>query len=184
VVQDRSRQERVASLNRTPLSRSAYRSPGKTGNERRVVKMTRLTLGDIERPNTAGECWLLSRGLCFRTDELDPSCRSRAIIKLTFLLERKLAFRVKPERRSRPYSGEFQMPRFYFHKHLNGQTVPDRRGTSLRNENEACARAVRRTPPALRKSVSSVRNTYLAWEVSDGERTIYVVRGKVVIEKC
>jgi threonyl-tRNA synthetase len=32
---------------------------------------------------------------CFRTDELDPSCGSRAIIKLTFLLERKLAFRVE-----------------------------------------------------------------------------------------
>jgi hypothetical protein len=32
------------------------------------------------------------------------------------------------------------MPRFYFHKHVNGQTVPDRRGTSLRNENDACAR--------------------------------------------
>ncbi|WP_409411313.1 DUF6894 family protein [Bradyrhizobium sp. AUGA SZCCT0182] len=76
------------------------------------------------------------------------------------------------------------MPRFYFHKHLNGQTVPDRRGTALRNKNEACARAVRCTPSALRKSVSSVRNTYLAWEVSDGERTIYVVRGTVVIEKC
>jgi hypothetical protein len=45
------------------------------------------------------------------------------------------------------------MPRFYFHKHLNGQTVPDRRGTSLRNINEACARAVRCTPSALRKSV-------------------------------
>jgi hypothetical protein len=74
------------------------------------------------------------------------------------------------------------MPRFYFHKHLNGQTVPDRRGTSLRNRNEACARAVRCTTSALRKSVSSVRNTYLAWEVSDGERTIYVVRGTVVIE--
>ena len=27
------------------------------------------------------------------------------------------------------------------------------------------------------------KNTYLAWEVSDGERTIYVVSGKVVIEK-
>jgi hypothetical protein len=79
--------------------------------------------------------------------------------------------------------GEFQMPRFYFHKHLNGQTVPDRRGTSLRNKNEACARAVRCTPLALKKSVSSVRNTYLAWEVSDGEHTIYVVRGVVVIEK-
>jgi hypothetical protein len=75
------------------------------------------------------------------------------------------------------------MPRFYFHKHLNGQTVPDRRGTSLRNENEACAHAVRCTPLTLRKSASSGKNTYLAWEVSDGQRTIYVVRGNVVIEK-
>ena len=75
------------------------------------------------------------------------------------------------------------MPRFFFHKHLNGQTVPDRRGTSLRNENEACAHAVRCTPLALRKSVSRKKNTYLAWEVSDGERPIYVVRGNVVIEK-
>ena len=75
------------------------------------------------------------------------------------------------------------MPRFYFHKHLNGRTVLDRRGTSLRNEKDACAHAVRCTPSALRKSVSSVRNTYLTWEVSDGERTIYVVRGKLVIEK-
>jgi hypothetical protein len=75
------------------------------------------------------------------------------------------------------------MPRFYFHKHLNGQTVPDRRGVSLRDENEACAHAVRRTPLALRKSVSSGKDTYLAWEVSDGDRTICVVRGKVVIEK-
>ena len=75
------------------------------------------------------------------------------------------------------------MPRFYFHKHLNGQTVPDSRGISLRNKNEACARAVRCTPLALRKSASSARNTYLAWEVSDGERTVYVVRGTVVIEK-
>jgi hypothetical protein len=75
------------------------------------------------------------------------------------------------------------MPRFYFHKHLNGQTVSDRRGTSLRSENEACAHAVRCTYLALRKSVSGGKNTYLAWEVSDGERTIYVVRGKIVIEK-
>jgi hypothetical protein len=75
------------------------------------------------------------------------------------------------------------MPRFYFHRHLNGQTVPDRRGTSLPNKNEACAHAVRCTPLALRKSLSRRKNTYLALEVSDGERTIYVVRGKVVIEK-
>lgn len=75
------------------------------------------------------------------------------------------------------------MPRFYFHKHLNGQIVPDRRGTSLRNENEACAHAVRRTPSALRKSSSGMKDAYLAWEVSDGERTICVVRGKLIIEK-
>jgi hypothetical protein len=75
------------------------------------------------------------------------------------------------------------MPRFYFHMHLNGHTVPDRRGASLRNENDACAHAVRCTPLALRESVRDVKNTYLAWEVSDGERTICVVRGKVVIEK-
>ena len=75
------------------------------------------------------------------------------------------------------------MPKFYFHKHLNGKTVPDRRGTSLHNEDEACAYAVRCTPLALKKSVSRAKDTYLAWEVSDGERTICVVRGKVVIEK-
>jgi hypothetical protein len=75
------------------------------------------------------------------------------------------------------------MPRYYFHKHLNGQKVPDRRGTSLRDENDARFHAVRRTPWALRKSVGNGKNTYLAWEVSDGERTIYVVRGKVVIQK-
>jgi hypothetical protein len=75
------------------------------------------------------------------------------------------------------------MPRFYFHKHLNGKTAPDRRGTSLRNENDACAHAVRCTHLALRKSASCAKNTYLSWEVSDGERTIYVVRGKVLIEK-
>jgi hypothetical protein len=111
-------------------------------------------------------------------------CGSRPIIKFSFCLERILALRVEsPEAGGKQNSGEFQMPRFFFHKHLNGQTVPDRRGTSLRNENEACAHAVRRTPLALRKSVSTKKNTYLAWEVSDGEHTIYVVRGKVVVEK-
>jgi hypothetical protein len=88
-----------------------------------------------------------------------------------------------PEINGKQNSGEFQMPRFYFHKHVNGQTVPDRLGISLRNENEACAHAVRCTPLAVRKSFSGGKNTYLAWEVSDGERTIYVVRGNVVIEK-
>jgi hypothetical protein len=65
------------------------------------------------------------------------------------------------------------MPRFYFHKHLNVETVPDRRGIPLRNKKEACAHAVRCAPLALRKSISRRKNTYLALEVSDGERTIH-----------
>jgi hypothetical protein len=77
---------------------------------------------------------------------------------------------------------EFPMPKYYFHTHINGQTLPDRQGTSLRDETEACARAVRSTPLKLRKSASRPRNTYVAVEVSDGERTLYVVRGKVIIE--
>jgi hypothetical protein len=75
------------------------------------------------------------------------------------------------------------MPRYYFHRHLNGRVVRDQSGTSLRDESEACAYAVRCTPLTLRKSVSPRRNTYLALEVSDGQRTLCVVRGKVVIEK-
>src|ERR1700757_4702438 len=44
-----------------------------------------------------------------------------------------------PRAAGKENSGKFQMPRFYFHMHLNGHTVPDRRGASLRNENDACA---------------------------------------------
>ena len=40
--------------------------------------------------------------------------------------ERKCAFRVMLTWRQKRTRGEFHMPRFYFHKHLNGQMVPDR----------------------------------------------------------
>ena len=61
------------------------------------------------------------------------------------------------------------MPKYYFHRHLNGMVVRDQSGTSLRDESEACAYAVRCTPLTLRKSVIPRRNTYLALEVSDGQ---------------
>lgn len=70
------------------------------------------------------------------------------------------------------------MPRYYFHKYLNGKVTPDRSGTFLANEREACSHAVRCAPAALRRT-----NTYLALEVSDGARTLFVVRGKVTVEK-
>jgi len=75
------------------------------------------------------------------------------------------------------------MPKYYFHMHINGRSLPDRRGVSFRDGTEACARAVRCTPLTLRKTASRRRNTYVAVEVSDGERALYVVRGKLIIEK-
>jgi hypothetical protein len=36
---------------------------------------------------------------------------------------------------------------------------------------------------ALRKATSRGKNTYVAWEVSNGARTIYAVRGKITVEK-
>ncbi|WP_425304829.1 DUF6894 family protein [Bradyrhizobium erythrophlei] len=93
-------------------------------------------------------------------------------------MERRFSLRVGQEE-----LGRVPDARFYFYKHINGQTLPDRRGTTLRNNSEACAHAVRCTPLTLSKLARSGKSTYHAWQVSDGQRTIYVVRGKVVIEK-
>jgi hypothetical protein len=75
------------------------------------------------------------------------------------------------------------MPRFYFHQHLNGQFAEDRRGRQFANAKEACEHAVHRTPAALRKTADAGCDTHLATEISDGERTVAIVRGKVIIEK-
>jgi hypothetical protein len=75
------------------------------------------------------------------------------------------------------------MPRFYFHQHLNGQVAEDRRGRQFANIKEACEHVVHRIPAVLRKTIRTTRNTYLATEISDGKRTLAVVRAKVIIEK-
>jgi hypothetical protein len=74
------------------------------------------------------------------------------------------------------------MPRFYFHRHLNGQFAQDRRGRQFASVNAACEYAVQRTPAILRKIVASTSNTHLATEITDGKRIVCVVRGKVLIE--
>jgi len=74
------------------------------------------------------------------------------------------------------------MPRFYFHQHLNGRFLEDRRGREFPSVQEACEHAVHRTPAVLRKVAVPTGNTHLATEISDGKRTVCVVRGKVVIE--
>jgi hypothetical protein len=75
------------------------------------------------------------------------------------------------------------MKRFYFNRYLNGRLTEDRRGVQFGSADEACAHAVRRMPTVLLKTIRPGINTHLATEVSDGRRTFYVVRGKVIIER-
>jgi hypothetical protein len=75
------------------------------------------------------------------------------------------------------------MPRFYFHRHLNGQFAEDQRGRQFANVKDACEHAVHRTPLILRTTVRATRNTHLATQISDGKHTVCIVRGKVLIEK-
>jgi hypothetical protein len=76
-----------------------------------------------------------------------------------------------------------KMPRYFFHQHLNGTVAKDQRGVQLANSREACELAVQRIPAVLGRNLRSTCNTHLATEVSDGKRTLLVVRGKVLIEK-
>ena len=75
------------------------------------------------------------------------------------------------------------MPQFYFHQHLNGRLAEDRLGLSFASADEACAHAVHSAPAVLGENVRPTADTYLATEVSDGKRTLFVVRGAVIIQK-
>ncbi len=75
------------------------------------------------------------------------------------------------------------MPRFYFRQHMNGQPMPKhQKGREFANPADACIDAVRRTPGLLRKILRPDANTFLSTEVSDGERTRFIIRGKVTID--
>jgi hypothetical protein len=75
------------------------------------------------------------------------------------------------------------MPRFFFHQNLNGSLAEDRLGVSFASADEACAHAVHSTATVLGGNVRSTADTFLATEVSDGKRTLFVVRAAVVIQK-
>jgi hypothetical protein len=77
------------------------------------------------------------------------------------------------------------MPQFYFNRYVNGRRLPnDRLGRQFISEEEARAYAVRRTPALLRKTLrSATTDIYLATEVCDGERTLCIVRGKLLIHE-
>ena len=80
-------------------------------------------------------------------------------------------------------SASILMPRFYFHHRSNGQLVEDQQGLQFPNAEEASAYAIRRTSDVLGQTLSSTVNTYLTIEVTNGERSLCVVRGTVIIER-
>jgi hypothetical protein len=75
------------------------------------------------------------------------------------------------------------MPRFYFHHRSNGKLKEDQRGLQFPNADRARTHAIRRTSDVLGKTLSSTNNTYLTIEVTNGERSLCVVRGTVIIER-
>jgi hypothetical protein len=75
------------------------------------------------------------------------------------------------------------MPRFYFHHRSNGQLNEDQRGLQFPNADKALAHAIRRSSHVLGRILRSSENTYLTIEVTNGERSLCVVRGTVTIER-
>jgi hypothetical protein len=76
------------------------------------------------------------------------------------------------------------MQRFYFHQRANGRLLEDQLGLQFATSDEARAHAMHLTPAILRRIVRATdANTYLSTEVSDGTRTLCVIRGTVIIER-
>jgi hypothetical protein len=75
------------------------------------------------------------------------------------------------------------MPRFYFHHRSNGQLEKDHSGLQFPDAAEALTHALGRTSDVLRQPLRSSANTYLTIEVTNGERSLCVVRATVTIER-
>lgn len=75
------------------------------------------------------------------------------------------------------------MPRYYFHQHVRGERTEDRRGELFPTNAAACHRAAERMPTGLKRAAERSRNTYVTTEVTDGIRTLFVVRGTVIVER-
>ncbi|UPJ71274.1 hypothetical protein [Bradyrhizobium sp. 187] len=72
------------------------------------------------------------------------------------------------------------MPRYFFHQHVRGQKIEDLRGKLFPSNGTACHRAVQRMPADLKRAAARSRNTYVA---TNGDRTLFVVRGTVIVER-
>jgi hypothetical protein len=54
----------------------------------------------------------------------------------------------------------------------------------LSTDAAACYRAVQRTPANLKMAEQYSRNTHVATEITNGKRTLFIVRGKVTVERA
>jgi hypothetical protein len=75
------------------------------------------------------------------------------------------------------------MPRYFFHEHVRDQRNEDLSGTILPTNRAACHRAMQRTPRNLKKAEDLSCDTYVATEITNGQRTLFVVRGKITVER-
>jgi hypothetical protein len=74
------------------------------------------------------------------------------------------------------------MPRYFFHQYVRGQRTEDPRGILLPDDGAACHKAVQQTPASLKEAAQDCHYTHVATEVTDGHRTLFIVRGKVIVE--
>jgi hypothetical protein len=75
------------------------------------------------------------------------------------------------------------MERFFFHTRTNGTLVKDPIGQWFDNGIDACIDAIGTMPMKLERALDGVRSAYITTEVRDKARSLYVVRGTIVIEE-
>ena len=76
------------------------------------------------------------------------------------------------------------MPIFYFQQHVNGRrSANNPRVRQFDSNADARVYASGSTPGLLKKNLSTGKDTFVSTEVSDGKRTLYIVRGKVTSEE-
>ena len=75
------------------------------------------------------------------------------------------------------------MHRYYFHDRLDETVTMDNRGVLFRDDATAVDHAVRRAHTRLKGAIRRRAGIDIATEISNGKRTIYVVRGKIAADK-
>jgi len=76
------------------------------------------------------------------------------------------------------------MHRYYFHDHLDETLTRDSKGVLFQDDETAIHHAVDRTHTLLKGAIRRKSGIDIATEISNGARTIYIVRGKIAAGHC